>query len=84
MITYNTAYMKLYILGMITYYAQYISSSKMSMITYYSFSDRPIFLTRGFQSEYSCLINHNIFVLYKIRYKKPNPNSYSFYYRELQ
>ena len=69
MITYNTAYMKLYILG---------------MITYYSFSDRPIFLTRGFQSEYSCLINHNIFVLYKIRYKKPNPNSYSFYYRELQ
>ena len=69
---------------MITYHAKYTSSYKLSMITYYIFSDRLIFLTEGFQSEYNCIINNNIFVLYKAGYKNPNPNVDSFYYCELQ
>ena len=84
MITYHTAKMQLYILGMITYHDQYISLYKRSMITYYIFSDGLIFLTRYFYSEYNCLINHNTFVLYKAGYKNPNTNPDSFYYWELQ
>ena len=57
---------------------------KLSMITYYIFSDMLIFITQGFHSEYNCLINHNIFVLYKTGYKKSNPDSDSFYCCELQ
>ena len=60
-----------------------MSSDKISMITYYIFSDRLIFLTRGFHSEYNCLINHNTFILYKTGLKKPNPDSDYFYYYEL-
>ena len=69
---------------MITYYAQFISLYILSMIPYFIFSDILIFLTRGFHSEYNCLINHNIFVMYDTGYKNPNPNSDYFYYCELQ
>ena len=69
---------------MIAYYAQYISSFKFSMITYYIFSDRLIFLTQVFHSDYNCLINHSVFVLYKTGYKNPNPSSDYFYFCELQ
>ena len=54
------------------------------MIIYHIFSVRLIFLTRGFQSKYNCLINQNIFVLYKTGYKNLNPNSDYFYYCVLQ
>ena len=54
------------------------------MITYYISSERLIVLTRGFHSEYNCLINHNIFILNKAGYKNLNPNSDSFYYRDSQ
>ena len=46
------------------------------LITYYIFSDRLIFISQGFHPEYNCLINHHIFVLYKIGYKNLNPNSH--------
>ena len=69
---------------MIIYHAQYIFLYKLSMITYHIFSVRLIFLTQGFHSEYNFPINHNIFVLYKIGYKKTNTNSGYFYYCELQ
>ena len=84
MITYHNEYIQLFILGMITKYYQYMCSYKLSMITYYIFSDGLIFLTRGFHSEYNCLISHNVFVRYKAAYENPNPNSYSFYYCEVQ
>ena len=58
-------------------------SYELSMISYYVFSDRLIFLTQGFHSEYNCLFNHNISILYKTGYKNPNPNSDYFYYCEL-
>ena len=69
---------------MITHHAQYMCSYKLSTITYYIFTDRLIFLTQNFHSDYNCLINHNIFILYKTGYKNPNYNSDSFYYFELQ
>ena len=54
------------------------------MTTYYMFSDRFYFFTRDSHFESNFRINHNIYVLYKARYKNPNSNSDSFYYCELQ
>ena len=71
--------MRLYILGMITYPPLYTCSHKLSMIKYYIFSDRLIFITQGFHSDYNCLINHNISILNKTGYKNTNPNSDYFY-----
>ena len=70
MITYHTAYMNFYTLGMIEYHALYMCSNKVCMITYNIFSDRLIFITRGFHSEYNFLINHNIYIFYETGYKK--------------